>query len=209
MATLISRDTSGVLRAQQGETEDLRTRGAKRFLVQTLPDGRKQYRVGASIGPLHYKRDPFDEAEPWQEIDLDLVPVTGKGWQWECETNGYGIRVWQRYTMAWRYACEFRRAGEWVRMAPVRVQYANDAGETQTIGESQKNLTPTVDNEANRIEWRDCFGKGLHFRYNLRPDEFFKTLTIDNADDLPAATIGTEGLRVEIVMALAWSGQAV
>jgi hypothetical protein len=208
MATLISKDTSGVLQRGNGEIEVQRTRSAKKWLIGTLPDGRKQFRVGASIGPLHYRTDPFDEAEPWQEIDLDLVPVTGKGWQWECDTNGYGVRVWQRYTAAWRYACEFRRAGEWVRMAPVRVQYANAAGETQTIGEPRKNLVPTVDNEANRIEWADCFGTGLHFRYNLKPDEFFKTLTIATADALPAATIGSEGLRVEIVMGLAWSGQA-
>lgn len=208
MATLVSRDTSGVLQAQHGEREDLRTRSAKRWLVGTLPDGRKQYRVGASIGPIHYRTDPFDEAEPWKEIDLTIRPVTGKGWQWEVNDNGYQVRIWQRYMMPWHYTAEFRRAGEWVRMAPVELRYTNAAGERQTIATPTKGLVPVIDNDAYTVTWQDCFGKGLHFRYNITPDQFAKTVVIDAPDALPAATIAGEGLRVEVVMALAWSGQA-
>ena len=209
MASLVSRDTSGVLQAQDGEREDLRTRSAKRFLVQTFPDGRKQYRVGATIGPVHYKTDPFDATEDWKEIDLTIRPAgKGKGWQYEVTDNGYQVRIWQRYMMPWHYTAEFRRAGEWVRMAPVELRYTNAAGKQQTIAKPAKGLTPVIDNDAYTVTWQDCFGKGLHFRYNISPDAFCKTVVIDAPAALPATTIGSEGLRVEIVMALSWSGQA-
>ena len=209
MASLVSRDTSGVLQAQDGEREDLRTRSAKRFLVQTFPDGRKQYRVGATIGPVHYKTDPFDATEAWKEIDLTIRPAgKGKGWQYEVTDNGYQVRIWQRYMLPWHYTAEFRRAGEWVRMAPVELRYTNAAGERQTIAEPKKNIKPVIDNDAYTVTWQDCFGTGLHFRYNITPDQFAKTVVIDAPDALPAATIDSEGLRVEIVMALSWSGQA-
>ena len=209
MASLVSRDTSGVLQAQDGEREDLRTRSAKRFLVQTFPDGRKQYRVGATIGPVHYKTDPFDATEAWKEIDLTIRPAgKGKGWQYEVTDNGYQVRIWERYMLPWHYTAEFRRAGEWVRMAPVELRYTNAAGERQTIAEPKKNIKPVIDNDAYTVTWQDCFGTGLHFRYNITPDQFAKTVVIDAPDALPAATIDSEGLRVEIVMALSWSGQA-
>ena len=75
MATLIERDSSGVLQAQDGETVDLRTRAAIRHLVSENGDGTRTYRIGATIGPLHYNEDVLDETGAWLPIDLDLLPV--------------------------------------------------------------------------------------------------------------------------------------
>ena len=209
MATLASRDTSGVLQRGSGEVEVQRTRSAKKWLIGTLPDGRKQFRVGSTIGPLHYRSDPFDDTEAWKEIDLTIRPAPqGTGWQYEVTDNGYQVRIWQRYTLPWSYAAEFRRAGEWVRMAPVELRYVNAAGERQTIATPTKGLVPVIDNDAYTVTWQDCFGTGLHFRYNISPDQFAKTVVIDDSSNLPPASINAEGLRVEIVMGLAWSGQA-
>ena len=96
MSTLVARDQSGVLQAQRGETEDLRTRGCKRWLVRVNADGSRTYRVGASIGPIHYREDPFDERGDWHEIDLDLEAAPAvAAHDWQCLTNGYQVRVWQ------------------------------------------------------------------------------------------------------------------
>ena len=110
--------------------------------------------------------------------------------------------------LPWHYTAEFRRAGEWVRMAPVELRYVNAAGESETIATPAKGLTPVIDNDAYTVTWPDAFGTGRHFRYNISPDHFAKTVVLDGPETLPAASIGSEGLRVEIVMALAWSGQA-
>ena len=202
MSTLVSRDQSGVLQAQRGETEDLRTRGCKRWLVRENADGSKTYRVGASIGPIHYREDPFDERGDWHEIDLDLeaAPAAAE-WDWQCLTNGYQVRVWQD-----GYAAEFRRAGQYMRMRPAALVWMNAAGKRQVIGKPVAGIKPTIDNEAHFIQWQDLFGKGIDFRYNLSPDKFFKTIVVQSPDVLPRPTIGTRGLRLVVVMALAFNG---
>ena len=70
MATLAERDTTGTLTPGEGEVElvDRRTRRAKVFHRV----GTRQYRIGASMGPVHYRHDPFDEQEELKEIDLSL-----------------------------------------------------------------------------------------------------------------------------------------
>ena len=202
MSTLVARDQSGVLQAQRGEVEDLRTRGCKRWLVRVNEDGSRTYRVGASIGPIHYREDPFDEAAYWHEIDLDIeaAPAAAE-WDWQCLTNGYQVRVWQD-----DYAAEFRRAGQYMRMRPAALVWKNAAGERQVIAKPTAGVKPTIDNEANFIQWQDLFGKGIDFRYNLSPDKFFKTVVVRSADALPKPTIGTKGLRLVVVMALAFDG---
>jgi hypothetical protein len=208
MATLVERDTSGVLATQDGETEDLRTRSGKRWLLGRDAQGRRQYRVGASVGPVHYNEDVLDETGDWHEIDLDLLPVTGQGWQWECLSNGYQVRVWQRYgVLAW-YAARFARAGQWVRMSPLMLCYENAAGERQEIARPVHGIAPVVDNDAHTVCWPGAFGEGLDWRYNLAPDRFFKTVTVRDDSCLPAPTIATEDLRLTVLVALSWSGQA-
>jgi hypothetical protein len=202
LSTLVSRDQSGVLQAQRGETEDLRTRGCKRWLVRENADGSRTYRVGASIGPIHYREDPFDERADWHEIDLDLEAApAADSWDWQCLTNGYQVRVWQD-----GYAAEFRRARQYVRMRPAALAWMNAAGKRQAIAKPVAGIKPTIDNEQHFIEWADLFGKGLDFRYNLSPDKFFKTVVVRSADALPRPTIGTKGLRLVVVMALAFDG---
>lgn len=202
MSTLVARDQSGVLQAQRGEVEDLRTRGCKRWLVRVNEDGSRTYRVGASIGPIHYREDPFDETADWHEIDLDLeaAPVVDS-WDWQCLTNGYQVRVWQD-----GYAAEFRRAGQYMRMRPAALVWKNAAGKRQAIAKPTAGVKPTIDNEAHFIQWQDLFGKGIDFRYNLSPDKFFKTVVVRSADALPKPTIGAKGLRLVVVMALAFDG---
>lgn len=202
MSTLVARDQSGVLQAQRGEVEDLRTRGCKRWLVRVNEDGSRTYRVGASIGPIHYREDPFDERADWHEIDLDLeaAPAAAE-WDWQCLTNGYQVRVWQD-----DYAAEFRRAGQYMRMRPAALVWKNAAGERQVIAKPTAGVKPTIDNEAHFIQWQDLFGKGIDFRYNLSPDKFFKTVVVRSADALPKPTIGAKGMRLVVVMALAFDG---
>lgn len=216
MASLIDLDDSGVLQPQEGEALHSRHRGAVRYKVSDNPDGSTTYRIGATVGPLHYSPDrnvldyeaDVDEATPWEPIDLDLLPVTGKGWQWGMEANGYQVRIWTRYGLWAPYAARFLRGGEWVQLAPLELRYENAAGEKQTISKPVTGLRPTIDNEAHTCRWVDAFGPGLHWQYNLSPDRFFKTVTVDSLDALPVPTIGEEGLRLTVLVALAWSGQA-
>ena len=92
MATLAEKDTTSTLTPGEGEEELLgrRTRGAKVFHRV----GTRQYRIGATIGPVHYRRDPFDKREELKEIDLSLTPTPGEEWDFACETNGYQVRIW-------------------------------------------------------------------------------------------------------------------
>lgn len=207
MTTLAARDTSGILQAQAGETEELRTRGAKRFRLADAPDGRRRYRVGASVGPVHYRQDPFDVEGAWEEIDLDVVLTPNEAWDAACESNGYQVRFWQTLTRGaetHRYVAQFRRGGRWLGMAPKRLIWTNNAGAIQTISTALAVGAPTINNEANFVQWDDVFGSGLHFRYNLQPDKFFKSLVITNKSDLPTPTIPLAGLRLVLVMALEW-----
>ncbi len=201
MATLASRIGGGLI-AKQGETEELRTRTGKRFRVS--PTVR---RVACSVGPIHYQADPFDADDEWNEIDLDVVLTPGESWDAACETNGYQVRLWQnldRGGTTYRYVAQFRRAGRWLGMAPMAVIWTNNAGQRQVISAVQGGITPTIDNDANTVTWEDAFGEGLHWRYNLRPDQFAKTLIVTAKDNLPAPTINTNGLRLAVVVAVEW-----
>jgi hypothetical protein len=208
MATLAERDTSGTLTPGEGEVELLnrRTRTAKVFHL-----GGRRYRIGGSIGPVHYRRDPFDEQEELKEIDLDVILTPGEAWDAACETNGYQLRFWQQREVGGRivrYIAQFRRAGKWLAMAPVALVWTNDAGEKQLISVPQAVGVPRIDNEMGRVTWQNVFGHGLHFRYNLVPDGFFKTLIVENKASLPQPTIGRAGLRLTLVMALSWHSKA-
>ena len=78
MATLASRDTSGTFSAGVGEVElpEARTRAFKKFALPNAPDGRKRFRVGGQVGPVHFRLNPFDAREQYEEIDLDLGTFT-------------------------------------------------------------------------------------------------------------------------------------
>jgi len=204
MATLAGKDTTGTLITAEGEIEllDRRTRTAKVFHL-----GGRRYRIGASLGPIHYRRDPFDEREELKEIDLSLDPTPGEEWDFACETNGYQVRIWNSREVGGRTlrcVAQFRRAGRWLAMAPVALAWENEAGERQLIAKPNPAVSPRIDNDASTATWADCFGPGIDFAYNLRPDRFYKTLIVRTAAAVPRPTIGTSGLRLVLVMALAW-----
>ncbi len=206
MATLISRDTSGTWALRPGETELRRHRTGKDYLLSPTPDGKARGRMARDIGPVHYCLDPFSDTEDWKEIDLDILLTPGQPWHAACEVNGYQVRFWNSRNIGGRvvrYIAQFRRGGKWIAMAPLALAYVNDAGQKEWIGRPRA-IVPIIDNEANQITWNNAFGTGLHFRYNLRSDEFFKTVIIEQSSALPTPTIGVEGLRLVIVMAVAW-----
>ena len=206
MATLVSR-IGGHLLPSEGEVEERRVRGGKLFRGPVV-EGRQRYRYGAVISPLHYRADPFGD-EPFEEIDLDIVLTPGQPWDAALESNGYQIHFWQSRVVAGytiRYIAQFRRAGKSLTMAPLALFWINNAGQRQLIGRPQAGIVPVIDNETNTVTVPNCFGAGLDFRYNVRPDEFFKTVIIRAKANLPAPTIGTSGLRLAVIMGLAWDG---
>ncbi len=213
MATLVSKDTSGCFVHPLGLPEALaeRTRNGKVWPTAPTADGRKRADIGCQIGPIHYRADPFDADEQYKEIDLDVVLTPGESWDAACEANGYQVRFWQSRVYSGktlRYIAQFRRAGKWLAMAPVALLWQNTAGQKQLISKPLAVGAPDIDNEANHVTWQNVFGPGLHYRYNLRPDEFFKTVIVDDKSDLPAPTIGLAGLRLVLVLALSWHGQS-
>ncbi|MCJ7749595.1 MAG: hypothetical protein MUQ65_00640, partial [Armatimonadetes bacterium] len=207
MATLAEKDTTGTLRAGEGEIEllDRRTRTAKVFHL-----GGRRYRIGASLGPVHYRRDPFDEGEGLKEIDLSLTPTPGEEWDFACETNGYQVRVWNSREVGGRTlrcVAQYRRAGRWFEMAPVALAWMNGAGERELIAKPVASA-PTIEQEPDRVLWRDAFGAGLDFCYTLSPDHFWKAVVVREKAALPRPTIDRAGLRLVVVMAVAWEGEA-
>ncbi len=207
MATLTQKDTSEVYKTRSGERElsSQRTRSFK-----TFAKGR-QRRVAGQIGAIHYRLDPFSDSEEFKEIDLDLIPTPGKNWGWEMEHNGYQIRVWDQRKIqgeAHLYVAQFRRGGRWLEMAPVRLSWENTAGDIQTVSPALVTGAPELDNDANTITWRDAFGPGIHFRYNLSSDKFFKTIIIDDFWNLPTPAIDPDGLSLTAEMRTIWPGSA-
>ena len=137
MATIAERDATGTLTPGEGEVEiaERRTRTAKVFHL-----GGRRYRIGGSLTPIHYRRDPFDEQEELKEIDLSLLPAPGEEWDFGCETNGYQVRVWNSRTVeerTLRYAAQFRRAGRWLgTRAPMRVYRSGSLRKSTTSSSS-------------------------------------------------------------------------
>ncbi len=208
MATLASRDPTGILRAGPGELElpALRTRCFKHFRLPNSPDGRPQYRVAGMAAPIHYRADPFSESA-FEEIELDIKPTPDRDWDAACETNGYQVRFWQSRLIGGkriRYIAQYRRAGRWFAMAPVALAWINGAGDIQMISAPKAVEAPTIDNEANTITWYGVFGDGLDFQYVLRPDKFYKQLIIEGSAMLPNPTIDKMGLRLALIMSVAW-----
>ena len=209
MSSLVEKDTSGIYSVGAGEAEmpTERTRAFKKFSKLTP----YKFRVAGQVGPIHYKADPFSASEQFKEIDLTVELTPTESWDAACETNGYQVRFWQSRIIGGktiRYIAQFRRAGKWIGMAPIALLWVNGANQKQLISKTQAVGAPVIDNDAYRVTWSNVFGSGIDFRYNLRPDEFFKTLIINDKTDLPTPTIPTAGLRLVLVMALSWHGQA-
>lgn len=204
--SLVAKDTTGIYITQDGESEMIanRTRSFKKFRK-----GRKR-RVAGQIGPIHYRTDPFSDTEQYKEIDLTINLTPGESWDAAMESNGYQVRFWQSRVVAGktvRYIAQFRRAGKWLAMCPLALIWENDAGQKQLISKPVAGIVPVIDNDAYTVTWADCFGSGLNYRYNIRPDEFFKTVIVEDKTDLPTPTIGLSGLKLTVVLGISWDNQ--
>lgn len=209
MASLIEKDTSGIYIAQEGEIElpQERTRSFKKFKIT----GTRQRRIAGQIGPIHYRDDPFSDVEDYKEIDLTINLTPGESWDAAMESNGYQVRFWQSREIGGktvRYIAQFRRAGKWLAMAPLALAWENDAGQRQLISKPVAGIVPVIDNDSYTVMWNDCFGSGIHYRYNSRPDHFFKTVIVDSKSDLPAPTISAPGLKLTVVLGISWHSQS-
>lgn len=207
MARIVDKETSGIYKAQDGESEMIanRTRSFKKF-----KKGRKR-RIAGQIGPIHYRTDPFSDTEQYKEIDLTISLTPGELWDAAMESNGYQVRFWQSRVIAGktvRYIAQFRRAGKWLALAPLALVWENDAGDRQLISKPAAGIVPVIDNDSYTVTWADCFGSGIHYRYNVRPDHFFKTVIVDNKTDLPVPTISGTGLKLTVVMGISWHSQS-
>lgn len=205
--SLAARDVSGVLHELEGETEVERTRNFKVFSLNAP----EKFRVGGSIGPIHYRQDPFNDQEAFKEIDLTIRPTPAEPWDAACETNGYQVRLWQNRLIAGktvRYIAQFRRAGKWIAMAPLGLFWENGIGDRELISKAIPVGAPDINNSVNTVTWTGAFGSGIDYRYNLRPDELFKTVRINKKSDLPTPTISPVGLKLTILMGLSWHSES-
>ena len=92
MATIIEKDTSGILQAKSTESEVERTRTFKKWETGEIKNEKPVFRIGGGICPIHYRSDVLDEKSDWLEIDLDIVEGSGS-WDYEIEQNGYQVNV--------------------------------------------------------------------------------------------------------------------
>jgi autotransporter-associated beta strand protein len=209
--TLVALDKSGVLAKADGETELIseRTRNFKKFsTTEKTKDGKTVYRVAGDIAPIHYKLDDEDEAENYKEIDLTTVAGDGGAdGDYKMTHSGFQMRVWNQRSDAKNavyYIGRFERKGKWIEMAPLELYYENEKGEIQTISSAVGGITPTIDNNQYYIEWKDAFGAGIDFRYNLNQTSLFKTVVINDGKSLPVPKIDTTGLMIKLSMSMLW-----
>lgn len=211
MPTLAQRDTSGTFGARAGELcelPDRRTRSAKVFRLPDAPDGRKRYRIGAGIGPVHYPHDVWAEAPTWHEIDTEVRPVADGTCDYAMTACGYAARFWQRRKKAkpLNYIGEFSRGGATYRMAPLSLSWQDAEGAEETISTPTGGIAPKLDAEAGTITWTDAFGKGLSYAYNCTPDKLFKALTIRDRASLPAPK-RIKAARLVLRLWVSWDGE--
>ncbi len=116
---------------------------------------------------------------------------------------GYQIRIWQKWE-GLNYAAQFQRAEKWISMAPFELYYENEAGESQAIGRPA-DASPELNLTKTEITWPNAFGKGIHFRYVLGADRFYKVVIVDSPSALPVPTIDSDGIKLTVAMKLAWT----
>ncbi len=202
--SLVSKDTSGVYQLRQGETENVAKRN--KYAKVYNKSGSRQKRAVMSIGRIHYPDDVFAENPNYSEIDLDIVEAVGQVWDYEVNENGYKIRIWNQRNNV-DYIARFRRGKKWIEIAPQGLYWGNGAGERELISKPISGISPIIDNNTYRIIWPDVFGHGLDYRYNLREDEFFKTVVISDPGALSGPTISGP-VRLVIVLRVSWDAIA-
>jgi hypothetical protein len=172
------------------EFEQYRTQTSK---VYDLPG--RRYRCSTHIGPIHYRDDPANEREPWQDIDRTLRE-TARGI--ECLSNTYQVRIDEKSAPG---EAEFSYRGRSMRIAPVALEYRT-GGTAQRVAAFSA-TRPVVDGDT--VTWPDAFGKGVDFAYTVSHLGFQKRVIVNG--DLPPALIGgRDDVRLCAVMAMAWAG---
>jgi hypothetical protein len=206
--TLAYKDSSGAFSPKPGEVELVNDR-TENFKSFKEPGG--QVRVAGQLGPIHYKDNPSDPAEIFKDIDLTINPVANQPREYAMDHNGYQANFWSERELngqSEKYVARYLQNGKWLEMAPSELVYENDAGQHQLISKPQASGEPVVNNDDYTITWKDVFGKGIDYRYNVGTDKFFKTVIVNSKDALPPPTIDTKGLKLTVTLSLAWSQDA-
>lgn len=204
-ASLVRKDTSGIYTAKKNEVELVyeRTKNFKKF---EQADG--TFRVAGQIGNIHYKDKLSDSKETFKEIDLSINKTADKPWQYAMENNGYKARFWTKRELNGKlemYVSRYVKEGKWLEMAPAELFWENEKGERQIISKPKPSGEPVIDNNAYTITWKNVFGPGIDYRYNVGTDKFFKTVIINSKNRLPAPKIDTKGLKLTVVLSMSWS----
>ncbi|OGD61910.1 hypothetical protein A2215_02120 [Candidatus Berkelbacteria bacterium RIFOXYA2_FULL_43_10] len=206
--TLVGKESSGIFIEEEGEQELVseRTQNFKKF-----DKGNGEYRVAGGMGPIHYRDDPFNDSEQYKEIDLSILPESTGGWDFSMTSNGYQAYFDTKKEIdddTIKYLARYERAGKWLEMAPAELVWENEAGGRQIISLPKESGEPEINNDQYFIKWKNVFGEGIDFQYNIAPDKFFKTVIINSKENLPEATIDKTGLVLKVVMSVSWDEKA-
>ena len=163
----------------------------------------RRYRCQTHIGPVHYRVDPLDAKEPWQDINRNLVSdVAGI----RCLSNTYQVQIVEKnLDLGVRALAEFAYRGKKMTIAPVALEYRNAAGAAQTLS-TGADVKPVV--SGNSVTWPDVFGKGIDFGYTVSHLGFQKVVTIHQTESLPTPKIDSKGLRLCAVLSMAWDSSS-
>lgn len=171
-----------------------------RTLTSKLFDlGSGRRRLTTAIGPVHYRVNPLDAKEPWQDINRTLVSdVAGI----RCLSNTYQVQIVEKNVdLGVRALAEFSYRGKKMTLAPVALEYRNAAGATQTLS-TGVDVKPVV--VGNSVTWPDVFGKGIDFGYTVSHSGLQKVITVHQTESLPTPKIDSKGLRLCAVLSMAW-----
>lgn len=176
---------------------------ARTLTSKTFDLGSGRRRLTTAIGPVHYRVDPLDVKEPWKDIDRTLVSdVAGI----RCLSNTYQVQIVEKnLDLGVRALAEFTYRGKKMTIAPVALEYRNDAGASETISFGA-DVKPVV--EGNSVTWPDVFGKGIDFGYTVSHLGFQKVITVHQTESLPTPKIDSKGLRLCAVLSMAWDSTA-
>ena len=176
---------------------------ARTLTSKTFDLGSGRRRLTTAIGPVHYRVDPLDVKEPWKDIDRTLVSdVAGI----RCLSNTYQVQIVEKnLDLGVRALAEFAYRGKKMTIAPVALEYRNDAGASETISFGA-DVKPVV--SGNSVTWPDVFGKGIDFGYTVSHLGFQKVFTIHQTESLPTPKIDSKGLRLCAVLSMAWDSTA-
>lgn len=177
---------------------------AQRTLTGKVYDlGGRKRRLVSSIGPVHYRVNPLDAKEPWQDINRNLVVDTSGI---RCLSNTYQVQIAEKNAvLGVRAVAEFAYRGKKMRLAPIALEYRNAAGATQTLS-TGVDVKPVV--SGNSVTWPDVFGKGIDFGYVVSHLGFQKVFTIHQTESLPTPKIDSKGLRLCAVLSMAWDSSS-